>query len=187
MKYTGSGGIPSVINAGLTGTGQFGGEWSSPAQLDNLVSALARMADNTYPPAGQSCPCSPSGPVGTNANPQITYVDGDFDFGNSSGAGVLVVTGTLSFNGNARFNGVILVIGQGMIYESGGGNGEFNGSVFVAKTRSSTAPFPELTTLGAPGFAWHGGGNSDIQYNSCWAHIGDGMRYSVIAMRELMY
>jgi hypothetical protein len=186
-NYTGSGGIPSVVNAAIGGTGQFGGEWSSPAQLNNLVNALANVADVTYPPTGQTCPCSPSGVVGTNANPQITYVDGDFNFGNGSGAGVLVVTGTLSFNGNASFNGVILVIGQGMVSESGGGNGGFNGTVFVAKTRSSTAPYPQLTTLGAPAFAWNGGGNSDIQYNSCWAHIGDGMRYPIIAMREEMY
>jgi len=185
-NYTGSSGTPSVANAGSTGTGQYGGAWSSPAQLDSLVSSLANVADVTYS-CGIGAPCSPSGAVGTSANPQITYVDGDFNYGNASGAGVLVVTGTLSFTGNASFNGLILVIGQGIVNEFGGGNGGFNGTVFVAKTRNATSPYAELATLGSPLYSWNGGGTSDIQYNSCWANIGNGLHYSVIAMREEMY
>lgn len=184
--YTGSGPAPSIVNAGSTGTGAFSGEWSTPSELDTMISAIANVADVTYS-CGIGAPCTPSGPIGTNANPQITYVNGDFNFGNGSGAGVLVVTGNLSFNGNATFNGLILVIGQGTITESGGGNGGFNGSVFLAKTHSSTAPYPELATLGTPVISWNGGGTSFIQYNSCWASIGNGKRYTPIAMREEMY
>jgi hypothetical protein len=154
--------------------------------LDNLVNSIANVADTTYT-CGIGSPCSPSGPVGTNANPQITYVNGDFNFGNGSGAGVLVVTGTLSFTGNATFNGLILVIGQGAISESGGGSGGFNGSVFMARTRSATSPYAELSTLGTPTIAWNGGGNSFIQYNSCWATVGNGTRYVPVATREEMY
>jgi len=150
------------------------------------VSGLANIADVTYS-CGIGAACSPAGTVGTNANPQITYADGDFNMGNASGAGVLVVTGTLSFSGNASFNGLILVIGQGIVSESGGGNGGFNGTVFVAKTRSATAPYAELATLGTPSYAWNGGGTSDIQYNSCWANIGNGLHYNIVAMREEMY
>jgi len=174
------------VNAGSTGTGQYAGPWSSPSQLDALVNSLANIADTTYT-CGIGTPCSPSGAVGTNANPQITYVDGDFNYGNASGAGVLVVTGTLSFTGNASFNGLVLVTGQGIVNESGGGNGGFNGTVFVANTHSATSPYPELATLGSPLYSWNGGGNSDIQYNSCWANIGNSLHYSVIAMREEMY
>jgi hypothetical protein len=61
-----------------------------------------------------------------------------------------VVTGTLSFNGKASVNGLVLVIGQGIVSESGGGNGGFNGTIFVAKTRNATAPYSELATLGLP-------------------------------------
>jgi PilX N-terminal len=185
-NYTGSGGTPSLVNAGPGGTGQFTGAWSSPSQLDNLVNSITNAADVSYS-CGIGTPCSPSGPIGTNAAPQITFVNGDFNFGNGSGAGVLVVTGTLSFTGNASFNGLILVIGQGVVTESGGGNGGFNGTVFVAKTHSSTPPYPELTTLASPLFSWNGGGISFIQYNSCWANIGNKMVYSVVAMREEMY
>jgi len=100
---------------------------------------------------------------------------------------VLVATGTLFLTGNASFNGLVLVIGQGIVTESGGGNGGFNGTVFVAKTQSATPPYAELATLGSPLYNWNGGGNSDIQYNSCWANIGNGLHNSVIAMREEMY
>lgn len=77
-----------------------------------------------------------------------------------------MVTGTLSFNGNSSFNGLVLVIGQGIVSEIRWGNGGFNGTVFVAKTRSATARYAELATLGSPLYSRNGGGNSDIQYNS---------------------
>ena len=196
--YTGGGiGPPSVSNGGAAG-GAFNGEWSTPADLDNLVNSIASRANTTYPPSGQTCsvngaggsPCTPTAnQVGSVSpwNPQITYVNGDFDMGNASGAGILIVTGTLSFNGNANFNGLILVIGQGNMQESGGGNGGFNGSVFLAKTKSSTSPYSELATLGSPTIGWNGGGNSFIQYNSCWANWGNQVRYTPIATREEMY
>lgn len=176
-------GSPSVVNTGST---TFAGEWSTPSQLDNMVAALANVANNTYS-CGIGSPCSPSGSLGTDANPLITYVNGDFNFGANSGAGILIVTGTLSFTGNATFDGLILVIGQGAMSESGGGNGGFNGSVFLAKTHSSTSPYPELTTLGTPTIAWNGGGTSFIQYNSCWAKVGSSATFYPVAMREEMY
>jgi PilX N-terminal len=196
--YTGGGvGPPSVSNGGAAG-GAFNGEWSTPADLDNLVNSIASRANVTYPTGGGSCsvngaggsPCTPTGnKAGSTSpwNPQITYVNGDFDMGNASGAGILIVTGTLSFNGNANFNGLILVVGQGNMQESGGGNGGFNGSVFLAKTKSSTSPYSELATLGSPTIGWNGGGNSFIQYNSCWANWGNQVRYTPIATREEMY
>jgi hypothetical protein len=180
--------------------GAFNGEWSTPADLDNLVNSIASRANTTYPPSGQTCSvngvggtsgaCTPTAhQVGSTSpwNPQITYVNGDFDMGNASGAGILIVTGTLSFNGTASFNGLILVVGQGNMQESGGGSGGFNGSVFVAKTKSSTAPYSELATLGNPTIGWNGGGNAFIQYNSCWANWGNQVRYTPIATREEMY
>jgi Tfp pilus assembly protein PilV len=191
-NYTGSGPAPSVVNQGPTGSGALSGTWSTPSTLDALVSSIANMATSTYTcPIGT--PCSPTGGVvGSNSAPQITYVNGDFNYGNASGAGVLVVTGTLTFNGNAAFNGLILVIGQGVITEVGGGSGGFNGSLFVAKTQSACVagtvpPCAELAALGTPTYNWNGGGTSYIQYNSCWANIGNSLSFKAIAMREEMY
>src|SRR5262249_32619873 len=56
-QYTGAGGTPSVVNGGSS---TFSGEWSSPAELDNLVSSIANIADQTYT-CGIGTPCSPSG------------------------------------------------------------------------------------------------------------------------------
>jgi len=185
-NYTGTGPTPSIVNEGATGGNQFTGIWSSPAALNNMVSVLANGADTTYS-CGIGAPCNGSGPYGTDAAPQVTYVNGDFNFGNASGAGVLVVTGTLNITGNSSFDGLILVVGQGSLSESGGGNGQFNGSIFLAKTNNSTAPYTQLATLGTPQIAWNGGGTNGIQFNSCWANIGNTMHYLVVASREEMY
>jgi hypothetical protein len=71
--------------------------------------------------------------------------------------------------------------------ESGGGGGQFNGSIFLAQTNSPVSPYSQLATLGAPLISWNGGGTNGIQYNSCWANIGNGMHFIVVASREEMY
>lgn len=190
-NYTGTPGTPnptpSVVNQGPTGTNQLSGTWSSPAALNNLAASIGNGADQTLT-CGIGTPCSfPAGGLGTDAAPKITYVNGDFNFGSNSGAGVLVVTGTLNITGNSSFDGLILVIGQGVISESGGGGGQFNGSIFLAKTNSSVSPYSQLATLGFPLIGWNGGGTNGIQYNSCWANTGNNMHYIVIASREEMY
>jgi hypothetical protein len=179
---------PSIMNQGATGTNPtLTGTWASPAALNNLAASIGDGADQTLS-CGIGAPCSfPATGLGTDASPMITYVNGDFNMGSNSGAGVLVVTGTLTITGNASFDGLILVIGQGVIQENGGGNGQFNGSIFLATTNSSVSPYAQLATLGSPLIAWNGGGTNGIQYNSCWANIGNNMHYLVVASREEMY
>jgi hypothetical protein len=185
-NYTGTGGTPSVVNSGPTGSNQLSGQWSTPSALNALAASIGNGADTTYT-CGIGTPCSGSGPYGTDAAPQITYVNGDFNFGSSSGSGVLVVTGALNISGQSSFNGLILVIGQGVMNENGGGGGQFNGSIFLAKTNSSTAPYAQLAALASPLISWNGGGTNGIQYNSCWANVGNTMHYTVVASREEMY
>ncbi len=188
-NYTGTGGTPSIVNSGPTGSNQLSGQWSTPSTLNALAASIGNGADVTYTcgiaPAGT--PCNGSGPYGTDAAPQITYVNGDFNFGSNSGSGVLVVTGALNITGQSSFNGLILIIGQGVMNENGAGGGQFNGSIFLAKTNNSTAPYAQLATLASPLIAWNGGGTNGIQYNSCWANIGNTMHYTVVASREEMY
>jgi hypothetical protein len=179
-------GVPSIVDGSASGTNQLTGLWSSPALLNKMVATLANGADVTLN-CGIGTACSGTAPYGTSANPQITYVNGDFNFGNNSGAGVLVVTGTMNMQGGANYNGLILVIGQGIINVSGGGSGQINGTLFLADTNSHTSPYAQLGTLGPPGYSWAGGGTNGIQYNSCWAGIGNSLHYMVIASREEMY
>ena len=179
-------GSPSIVDGSATGTNQLTGLWSSPSLLNKMVASLANGADVTIP-CSIGTACSGTAPYGTSAQPQITFVNGDFNFGNSSGAGVLVVTGTLNMDGAANFNGLILVIGQGSLSVGGGGGGQINGTVFLADTNSHTSPYGQLATLGTPNYSWGGGGNNGIWYNSCWAGIGKSLHYLVIASREEMY
>jgi hypothetical protein len=122
-----------------------------------------------------------SGQAGTTAAPKVTFVNGNASL--SGGAGLLIVTGTLTMSGNPSFNGVILVLGDGAIQRNGGGNGDILGSIYVAKfARSWPAaengqPHPFL----APSFHTNGGGNAELRYDSTWVQkakdaVGDIVR-----------
>ena len=59
-NYTGTGGTPSIVNAGPTGSNQLSGQWLSPVQLNNMVSNLANAADVAYS-CGIGAPCNGAG------------------------------------------------------------------------------------------------------------------------------
>ncbi len=176
--------IPSVVDEGTDtgGSGQLSGVWNSPQQLNNLVALIANSADVQLTcPIGTPC----TGSYGTDANPQITYVNGDLNL--TGGAGLLVVTGTLTASGHPSFDGLIMVIGQGIMSFSGGGSGQLNGSIFIANTNSRTSPYAQLATLGSPQMSWNGGGTNAIQFNSCWANLENDLHFAVVSSREEMY
>ena len=104
---------------------------------------------------------TPPASFGTSSQPVMTFVDGDAVLPPSGGAGLLVVTGTLTFDGNAPFSGLILVVGGGQLIRSGGGNGNSFGSVVVARFGSSG-------DFLAPTFTSSGSGTSTLQYDSDW-------------------
>jgi Tfp pilus assembly protein PilX len=187
--------IPSVVDGGASpGTGQLNGLWNSPQQLNNLVAMIGAGADyqlscgiaGSVSPLPAACSV---GSYGTDISPKITYVNGDYNL--TGGAGLLVVTGTLSMSGNTSYHGLIMVIGQGIFSSSGGGSGQYVGSIFVANTNShlstTTPPYQQLATLGTPTWSWNGGGGNGIQYNSCWANLENDLHYMVVSSREEMY
>ena len=100
--------------------------------------------------------------VADMSNPkQITFVDGDVDLGSGNqGSGLLVVTGKLTTHGNTSFKGVILVLGEGSVERSGGGNGTISGGIVVAKFDKTSGGFEK------PTFTTNGGGTSLLQYDS---------------------
>lgn len=106
--------------------------------------------------------------MGTSTSPQFTFID---NYGGDpvtlgpgyQGCGLLIVTGQLDTNGNTDFDGIILVLGTGIMTRSGGGNGVIAGSIMVA----SFDPAPTATTgFTAPTFTVNGGGNSDVRFDS---------------------
>ena len=86
----------------------------------------------------------------------FTFVDGDVSLPNAGGKGLLVVTGTLYMNGSQTFDGVVLVLGGGVVDRSGGGNGTSLGAFVVARF-NSTGDFL------APTFTSSGSGTSLLQ------------------------
>ncbi|MFL6227805.1 MAG: hypothetical protein ACJ741_03390 [Pyrinomonadaceae bacterium] len=104
---------------------------------------------------------------GTAASPNITFVDGDCSLGSGVG-GLVICTGAVTTSGNISFDGVFLALGGGTLTRSGGGNGDINGSIVVAKfdrtwpAADNALPHPFY----APTFNTNGGGNSDIKYSS---------------------
>jgi hypothetical protein len=88
-----------------------------------------------------------------------------------SGAGMLVVKGTLTFDGNVNYTGVILVIGKGSMIRHGGGNGTLSGETWVANTAGPDGIVGNADdALGATTFDTSGGGSSNIQYCSSAVH-----------------
>jgi hypothetical protein len=107
---------------------------------------------------------------------KFTFVDGDCTL--TSGAGMLVVTGTLTIRGNTDFRGVILVLGKGEVIRNGGGNGGIFGGVTIAAFNRTAGGFT------APTFNTNGGGNSTIQYDSAALTTAFGSGSNVTGIRE---
>ena len=125
----------------------------------------AETLANSCAAPGSPCPKrgvilnSLSGTAGTATAPQFTIVKGDCNL--DAGAGLLIVEGTLYFNGpGPNFNGLILLLGAGRLLKQGGGNRDVYGSIMIARF-GATGGFLE------PTFEYLGGsGNSNLQYDS---------------------
>lgn len=136
----------------------------------SVVNILRTIAQHQKYPAGCTTTCTdryfasgetPSDFGATTTDGLMTFVDGDVDLPPAGGAGLLIVTGTLSMRGSSDFKGLILVLGGGRLLRDGGGNGDSLGAVAVARF-DSTGDFL------APTFVSTGSGNSSIKYDSEW-------------------
>ena len=151
-NYIGTNSAPDVHNANLGNP--------TAADLNGFVDQVASAATNVYGTPTSSVN-NPAINLGTAANPAIDVVYGNYSMGPTTGYGILVVTGTLTFSGNYSWNGLVLVIGQGASIMNGGGNGQIVGAVYVANTLGNA--------FGSPNASWNGGGGNGIQYDHCWA------------------
>jgi hypothetical protein len=157
-NYTGAGGTPSVQN----GFGSLGETMTTPAGLDAVMSAIYNMPNAHHYTAANVNTFNPNATTLTSIN----YVSGDLTLnGNGHGYGILVVTGTLTMSGNFTWDGIIFVVGDGNVQMNGGGNGEINGSLWVAKTWDGSHNL--LSEMGSPTFGWNGGGINGMQYDHC--------------------
>jgi len=173
--------------------------WLTPASLDSIAQDITKSADVVI-----SGPASASNlPTMTPSTPMTVVVNGDLDLTNWHGVGygLLLVTGTLTYDPDATWEGLVLVIGQGTFVSTRGGLNGFDGAVFMAKTRDASGNL--LSSLGATSFSQTGSSGNfgrGINYNSCWISgnpgnpIVQGVRgplingplsYKVLSFREI--
>lgn len=154
--------------------------------LNNMVASLAAEANVLC--VG---PCNPATPMGTTASPQITVIEDSyspsFSAGSTSscsGAGILVVTGTLTCAGGSTFSGIIMVVGQGVWNISGGGSGAFEGEFFEAQTKDTSGN--PLATPGTVTFNESGGGANSMTFDSSLINQMNNMfSWKVLNFREI--
>jgi hypothetical protein len=158
----------------------------TPSSLDALVQSITQSADKVVDgPVTQSDSNNVMPPGMSATTPMAVVVRGDLTINgwHNTGYGLLLVTGTLTYDPDANWNGIILVIGKGVFISNQSGPGQINGAVLIANTRdSSGAP---LTTLGPASFSQTGGG-SGIHYSSKWiAAAQSATPYQVLSFREI--
>ena len=156
------------------------GTVETPSFLDNADRARAYL--NSLQAKAQATgryfkPASGTMTVNDSINGgMFTFVDGDCTL--TSGAGVLVVTGTLTMRGNTDFRGIILVLGKGVLIRNGGGNGDIYGGITIAAFDRTSGGFT------SPTFHTNGGGNSNVQYDSSAVKMGVASGVNVSGIRE---
>ena len=178
--------------------------WLTPASLDSIAQDITKSADVVIDGVSSGPAHASNLPAMAPATPMTVVVSGDWDLTgwHGVGYGLLLVTGTLTYDPDATWEGLVLVIGQGVFVSTmGGGLNGFDGAVFVAKTRDASGNL--LSSLGATSFSQTGSSGNfgrGINYNSCWISgnpgnpIVQGIRgplingplsYKVLSFREI--
>ncbi len=163
--------------------------FQTPGGLNGLVQSITQNADLIVNPSSGTADQSSLPSAMSAQNPMVVVVNGNFHLSHGSGGsftgyGLLLVTQTLYYDPDASWDGIILVIGQGVFNGSQNGRGgQINGAVFVANTKDASGLL--LNNLGPASFTLTGGGNG-IQYNSSWVASTQALLpYQVLSFHEI--
>jgi hypothetical protein len=146
----GTGPNPSVVNVSAFNILTFNGVQDFSDQMLLTADTVLASFDST----GVSW--------GTDAQPKITYVQGNCSIGgNSTGAGILVVDGTLSIKGNFTFNGLVVLTGNtGSPFDfSSRGNTNVHGAMIILNPAGSLVTVQTFSTFDLRG-------NINVYYSS---------------------
>lgn len=153
-NYTnGAAPIPDVVQVALP---------ANMPDLNSLVQLITKNADAVLTgPITQSDSHNVMPPGMSSTNPKTVVVRGDFTINSwhGQGYGLLLVTGVFTYDPDASWNGIVMVIGTGKIYSHQGGDGQFNGAVFLASTNPAVPPMFDFTPASE---------TNGIYYSSCW-------------------
>ncbi|HKF40852.1 MAG TPA: pilus assembly PilX N-terminal domain-containing protein [Candidatus Acidoferrum sp.] len=166
-----------------------------PSQIESLIQTVTQGADVVLTPTPPSTTVPASALTAAASGfwptyPMTMVVNGNLDFTSwhNSGYGLLLVTGNLIYDPDASWQGIVLVMGKGVVTGSRAGIGQFNGAVLVAQSRDpvsgSVLPDPNLGTSSVT-FASTMGGNG-IQFNSCTIQQALApVNFKVLSFREI--
>jgi len=210
--YPGSAGPPPTTTKGLTtianvnpnpSNALLAPSWMTPASLDAMAQDITKSADVVLDGKSSGPAHGSNLPTMSPTTPMTVAVNGDLDLTNwhGIGYGLLLVTGTLTYDPDATWEGLVLVIGQGTFVSTRSGVNGLDGAVFMAQTRDSSGNL--LSSLGAASFSQTGSSGNfgrGINYNSCWISgnpsnpivqgvqgplISGPLSYKVLSFREI--
>ncbi len=165
------------------------------SDYESLMLTVKQYADVvlTPTPPSTSVPKSalPSSSLMTPTNPMAIFVDGDLDLTSwhQTGYGLLAVTGQLTYDPDASWEGIVLVIGKGIFTGAYGGNGRIDGAMLIAQTRDSSGTLLPGPNLGASSVSIAPSmGGYGIYYNSCWINSAlTPTKLRVLSFREINF
>jgi hypothetical protein len=144
--------------------------WNSVSGIEALYRALMSVADTVTGAPGTTTTLT-AGQVGTDSNRKIVVVNGNAVLDSlHDGAGILVVTGQLTWRGNTHYKGLIMCIGQGSVLANGWYSGDIKGALLVAKTRDASNSL--LTTLGNPTYDMRDDDDAKVEYQASEINAG---------------
>ncbi|PYU80970.1 MAG: hypothetical protein DMG50_17840 [Acidobacteria bacterium] len=171
----------------------------SPSQIDAFAQTIIQNADvvlgsgASYTANASDLHTATTTAGMSSSNPVSVVINGNLDISNwggdgyGQGYGLLLVTGTFTYDPDTTWNGIILVIGQGIITNTqNGGAQQLNGAVFVAKTRDASGNLLTGRIGGASvSFDASMQGNG-IGYSSCWIQKAQPKgNYKILSFREI--
>jgi hypothetical protein len=121
-------------------------------------------------------------------NVMTVIAKGNLDISNWShdGYGLLLVTGTFTYDPDTNWNGIVLVIGQGIVNGSHMQYKQINGSMFVAKTRDASGNLLTGRIGGASVAFLDSMQGNGIRYSSCWVQKAQPVgTYKVLSFHEI--
>jgi len=148
------------------------------AGLESLAASITKNGSDLYNPVGSGTQAI--GNYGSPTNYKVAIVDGNVVLGPGSGYGILLVRGAVRVAGNFTWNGLILIIGQGVWTWSTGARGTINGGLFIARTRAADG-----SLLAAPGDTTVDLGPATIVYDAAAIRAANQtFPYNPIAIKE---
>jgi hypothetical protein len=184
IGYTNAADAPNII--GASGSNPGSGvvsvpSWQTYNGLNQLVQTLNQYHDLlvTVPP-GQDVDQSIFPAAMSATNPMTIIVDGNLKLNgwHNTGYGILLVTGTFTYDPDASWDGIVLVVGQGNVVSTQHGGGVFNGAVLVANTVSNPG------SLGPA--SWQQDFGAGVNYSTCWINaVQNTLTYKVLSFREI--